>query len=361
VINFFGIVHQCGGCGTEALGAIELLRSRNVPARMIVPPDDPIIENGNVAADYLRKIGVELVQYQPGMFKDCKVLMSFGEGCRMFPLVKEHNDRPAYIVYSDCMYCATDDEISWQKEGLIDEFFFQTQRLSDACGPTISRRSQKAVTYHKGYRAFINVNSGYMPLRFSVDRPEDTFTVAKVCRDDPDKWHSETCRMWCGINAPGTTKVEVEVFGWGEKAAEKIGDPTDPNNKWHGQINAKLNGHVHDPKEMADLYSRAHVLLHVADYTWEEAMSRAFLEAIAAGVVIITDNRGGAQDLIRDGETGFLVDTPDEASFRASQLAFDPKLRRAVAGQAYSDLVTRGHGNANLCFGWWKPLIEKGQ
>jgi hypothetical protein len=361
VINFFGIVHQCGGCGTEALGAIELLRSRGVAVRMIVPPDDPIIDEGNVAADYLRSIKVELAQYQPGMFKDCKVLMSLGEGGRMFPLVREHNDRPQWVVYSDCMYCATDDEVEWYKEGLIDEFFFQTQRLADACGPTLARRTGKSVTYHKGYRAFINVHSSYMPLRFSTDRPTDQFTVTKITRDDPDKWHADSWRMFCGINAPGTTKVQVEVFGWGDRALEKVGDPSDKDGKWFGQINANLHGHVHDPKEMAGIYSRSHVLLHVADYAWEEAMSRAFLEAITAGVVVITDNRGGAKDLIVDGETGFLVDTPDEASFRASQLAFDPKLRKAIAAQAYTDLVCHGRGNANLCFEWWKALIKKSE
>ncbi len=328
---------------------------------MIVPPDDPIINEGNVAADYLRSLNVELVQYQPGMFKECKVLISLGEGVRIFPLIKANNDRPQWIVYSDCMYCATDDEVDWHTEGLIDEFFFQSQRLGDRCGPELARRAHKRVNYRKGYCSFINVNSDYMPLRFSVDRDTETFTIAKICRDDPDKWHPDSWRMFAGINGPGTTKVQLEVFGWGEKAAEKIGDPADQNNKWFGQINANLHNHVHDPKEIAEIYSRAHVLVHICDFNWEEAMARAFLEATASGVVVITDNRGGAQELIRDGETGFLVDTTDEAAFRASQLAFDPKLRKSIASQAYADLVTRGHGNANLCFEWWKALIKKGE
>ncbi len=328
---------------------------------MIVPPDDPIINEGNVAADYLRSLNVELAQYQPGMFKDCKVLVSFGEGFRFIPLIKEHNDRPQWIVYSDCMYCATDDEVEWHKEGLIDEFFFQSQRLADSCGPVLSRRAQKRVDYRQGYKAFINVNSYYMPLPFSLERDTDTFTVAKITRDDPDKWHPDSWRMFCGISAPGTTKVQIEVVGWGDRAREKVGDPTEQDNRWSGQINAKLREHIHDPKEIADLYSRAHVLVHVADFAWEEAMSRAFLEAMAAGVVVITDNRGGATEIITDGESGFLVDTPDEAAFRASQLAFDPKLRKSIAARAYSDLVVRGAGNANTCFQWWKALIRKGE
>ncbi len=359
MINFFGIVHQCGGCGTEALGAIELLRSRNVPVRMIVPPDDPIIDEGNTAADYLRQLGVDLVQYQPGMLKECKVIVSFGEGQRMFKLVRENDDRPQFIVYSDCMYCATDDEIEWHKEGLIDEFFFQTKRLADHCGPEIARRAQKSVRGRSGYKAFINVNSDYMPIRFSTERPTDIFTVTKICRDDPDKWHPETWRMFCGINAPASSKVQIEVVGWGEKAAEKIGDPTEEGNMWSKQINAKLQSHIHDPKKIAEIYHRSHALVHVADYKWEEAMSRVFLEAISAGVVVITDNRGGARDLIRDRETGFLVNSPDEAAFRASQLAFDPRLRKSIASQAYAELVTKEHGNADVCFRWWQKLIER--
>lgn len=362
MINFFGIVHQCGGCGTEILGAIELLRSRKVPVRMIVPPGDPIIDHGNPAADYLRdKLGVTLVQYTPGMFKECQVLMSFGEGVRLFPLIRENNDRPGYFVYSDCMHYATDDEIAAHREGLIDEFFFQSRALADKLGPIIARRAHKAVKARSGYKAFINTKSRYLPLRFRTERDDKTFRALKICRDDPDKWHPDTWRMFCGVTAPAGASVQIEIAGFGPEAAAKVGDPTATDNscKWHNELNVTLHQHIHDSQTLSELYARSHVLVHVCDYQWEEALGRIMLEAQAAGVVVIADNRGGAKELITDKETGFLVDSPDEAAFRASELAFYPNMRRAIASQAYAQLVTTGHGNPDACWPWWADLLKK--
>ena len=354
VINIFGIVHQHGGCGTEALGAIELIRSKGVAVLCIVPPDDEIITGS--AADFLRSTGVAIVNYAPGIFKKCDILISFAEGQSLFPLIEKYDDRPRFILYSDCMHYATDDEAGWHKRNLIDAFFFQTRALADRLGPEIVRKAKKSMTVRHGYRAFINTHSDYFPLRFRIERDDKLFTAIKVTRDDAEKWHLDTWRMFCGISAPANRKVQIEVVGWGDNAQEKIGALD--GGPWDKQINAQINSHVHDPKEMAALYGRAHVLIHVCDYEWEDALGRVMLEAMVAGTVVIADNRGGAKELIRHGETGFLVDSPDEASFYASKLAFDDGLRRSIAAQAYVELTTLGHGNADVCWKWWQDLLN---
>jgi len=357
-INFFGIVHACGGCGSEALGAVELLRSKGVSVRMIVPPSDPIIDRGNAAADYLRAIGVELAQYRPGLFNDCGVIVCLGEK-KMFDLIREYNDRPRYIVYSDCMGTETDIEVEAHKDGLVDEFLFQSKRHADAVGPAIARRAHKAVTVRSGYKAFINTNSPYFPIRFKQDKPTDVFTAIKAGRDDADKWHPDTWRMFCGISAPNPTKVQVEIAGWGENASDKVGNPCLDGNMWRNQFNVTLHEHNHDVKWMSELYARSHVLVHILDYNCEEALGRVILEAQASGVVAITDKRGGPIDLIEHGATGFLCDAPDEASFYASECAFHDGLRRSIASQAYTRLVTEGHGSPESCWPWWADLLGK--
>lgn len=353
-INIFGIVHQQGGCGTEALGAIELLRAQGVGVRCIVPPNDEIVKGP--AADYLRSLGVSVSNYKPGMFKQCDVLVSFAEGQKLFPLIKEHKDRPRYVIYSDCMHYASDDEAGWHAENLIDAFFFQTRPLADRLGPEIARRAKKALNVRHGYKAFINPRSDYFPIRFNLERPAETFTAIKVCRDDPEKWHPETWRMFCGVSSPATRKVNIEIVGWGEEAKAKVGDLKESH--WDGKINASVHTHIDDPKAIADLYHRAHVLVHVCDYEWEEALGRVILEATVAGVVVIADDRGGPKELIRHGETGFLVNSPDEAAFYASKLAFDDSLRKSIAAQAYVELISSGHANIDACWPWWRELIH---
>ena len=355
-INFFGLVHQAGGCGTEALGAVELLRSHKIAVRMICPSVEDL---KNDCVDYLKRIGVKVEAYQPGLFKSCNVLVSFGEGEEMFNLIRKTKDRPRYLVYSDCMGWVSDNEVQAHKEGLIDEFFFETRALADSAGPEIARRARKAVSVRHGYKAFINTRSNYFPLRFTLDKPDDVFKVIRVARDDEEKYHPDTWRMFCGINAPANRTVKIEIAGWGDNGANKIGDPEDENNTFLGQLNLELHTHIFDPKRMADIYGGAHALVHIYDYTCEEALGRAFLEAAATGVIVIADNRGGAVQLIRHGETGYLVDSADEASYYASHLAFNEELRRSIASQAYVELTQMGHGNPALCWTWWEDLLKK--
>lgn len=354
MISFFGIVHGCGGCGTEALGAIELLRSKSVPVRCIVPTGDPCINEGNANADYLRSLGVELRTYEPGLFSQCPILMSFGEH-KLFEYIKENDDRPGWVVYSDCMYYVTDNEVEQYAAGYIDEFFFQTKALEDKHGPEICKRAGKPVKGHGGYKAYLNPRSSYFPLPFSNARDFGTFRVCRVTRDDEDKWHPDTWRMFASITAP--CPITIEVAGWGMNGASKIGDPTTPGNKWNGELNLSCHSQ-RDLAQMSGLYSVSHVLLHICDPAAEESLGRTFLEAMASGVVVIADNRGGAKELIRNGETGFLVSSPDEAAFRASEMAFYPARRRAIVAQAYAALTHGGHADPEACWPWWKRLLD---
>lgn len=358
MITFFGTVHHSGGCGTECLGAIELLRSRNVPVRVILPNEE------NPADQYLKSLGVQMVKASDrAVFKHCPVLISFGEGKTLFPILRElgADERPGYVVYSDCMGFVTDLEVEAHQAGLIDEFFFQSRAMSDQLAPQLARRAKKGVTVRHGYKAFLNTRSPYLPLRFS-ESVEPGFRVLKVGRDHEEKWHPETWRMMCGISAPGTAEngnVHIEVAGWGPEAEKKVGDPSDPTNRWHKQLNITLHTQIHDAQAMADLYQRSDVLLHICDPVYEESAGRVILEAQASGVVVVADNRGGIRDLIVNGETGYLVDTPEEATFRCSELAFYPERRRQMAGNAYARLVNGGHGDSRACWPWWQGLVKK--
>jgi glycosyltransferase involved in cell wall biosynthesis len=46
--------------------------------------------------------------------------------------------------------------------------------------------------------------------------------------------------------------------------------------------------------------------------TWEEPFGLVLAEAQACGTPVISFNRGAAKEIVRDGVTGFVVDTMDE-------------------------------------------------
>ncbi len=71
------------------------------------------------------------------------------------------------------------------------------------------------------------------------------------------------------------------------------------------------DGHV-DPELKKKLLSNACALLHMINY--EEAFGLGVVESMASGTPVIAMSRGSMPELIRDGETGFLVNSVSEAA-----------------------------------------------
>jgi glycosyltransferase involved in cell wall biosynthesis len=64
-----------------------------------------------------------------------------------------------------------------------------------------------------------------------------------------------------------------------------------------------------------------------------DSLGRVALEAMAAKTPVVAAARGGVPEIVRDGETGILVDSPDPAAFAAGVAALlgDPEKAKAVA------------------------------
>ncbi len=85
-------------------------------------------------------------------------------------------------------------------------------------------------------------------------------------------------------------------------------------------------GFVDDP---AQIMHQLDLLVHPAD---QESFGRIVVEAMAAGLPVVSVQGGGVAEIIRDGETGFLA-RPDDSSQIATlveRLARDPQLRSTL-------------------------------
>src|SRR3989344_2619551 len=71
----------------------------------------------------------------------------------------------------------------------------------------------------------------------------------------------------------------------------------------------KYIGHV-DYKDLDQYYRRAKALL--VPIQWEEPFGLVMIEAMACGAPGIAFRRGSVPEVIKDGKTGFIVDTIDE-------------------------------------------------
>jgi glycosyltransferase involved in cell wall biosynthesis len=74
-----------------------------------------------------------------------------------------------------------------------------------------------------------------------------------------------------------------------------------------------------------------------------ELLGLAVLEAMASGTPVVASRLGGVPEIVRDGETGFLVPPGDTAALheRLAQLLDDQSLRRRLGESARQDVLDR--------------------
>lgn len=92
-----------------------------------------------------------------------------------------------------------------------------------------------------------------------------------------------------------------------------------------------------DIDDVPDLMASAHLLVHPSR---SEGLSNTILETMAEGVPVVATDVGGTKELVKNGETGFLVpaDQPALLADRIKRLLGSPELRSRL-GQAGLALV----------------------
>ncbi len=53
-------------------------------------------------------------------------------------------------------------------------------------------------------------------------------------------------------------------------------------------------------------------------------------EAMSSGSILIVDNRGGWQQMVIHGKTGWLCNSPQDFIYYASKMAYEPELRKEM-------------------------------
>ena len=91
-------------------------------------------------------------------------------------------------------------------------------------------------------------------------------------------------------------------------------------------------------RELAALYARCNVLVFPS--VFEEPFGKTQIEAMAAGLLVLSSGNGGAGDIIRDGETGLFFRNNDSVDLAEKLVAMhrDPAraAQIALAGQENS-------------------------
>ncbi|RSK54441.1 glycosyltransferase family 4 protein [Bacillus canaveralius] len=99
------------------------------------------------------------------------------------------------------------------------------------------------------------------------------------------------------------------------------------------------------PRDIPGLYAMSDVF--VCSSQWQEPLARVHYEAMAAGLPIITSNRGGNPEVIDEGKNGYIIDdfeNPEAYAFRLNQLLADSKKRHLLG--------KNGRAKVQAGFGW---------
>ena len=90
------------------------------------------------------------------------------------------------------------------------------------------------------------------------------------------------------------------------------------------------------PQERDHLLGNAHALLHPVSF--DEPFGLSVVEAMFCGTPVIAINRGSMPELIREGETGYLVSNIEEAVAAVNKI---PSIKRIACRQWVESKFTR--------------------
>ncbi len=185
--------------------------------------------------------------------------------------------------------------------------------------------------------------------RARLGLPVDGQLVVSVSRLVPRKGMDVLVRA-AALLAPTRPDLTVAIGGSGRDSGRiaRLATSTGAPVRVLGRI---------EHADLPALYGSADVYAMLCRNRWagleQEGFGIVFLEAAAAGVPQVAGDSGGSAEAVVHGETGLVVDRPDDATAVAAaleQLLSDPERRtamgaaareRAVAGFTYAGLAAR--------------------
>ena len=330
-----------GGADTELDHLLDLWRQHDLQVHLVPSfPPDPVMKALCDERGFLTH------EYHDGIFQD-RVVISFcnGEFLKKLSLIAK-TGKPRLVLWANCMTWNFDDELAAHEQGLIDYFLFQSRYQREMLVPALSQRNDVRIL--EGYRPFFNLQNRSQKLQYRLDRNLDYFGVGRASRDDGNKYAADTWMTFAKVSSP--RPIKVFMLGFGEHAQNKCG--SQPSCNW-------LDWMYWSPGAIpiTEFFERIHVMIHRTGGS-RENWPRIVLEAWASGVVVIVDNDFGVAEMVTNDVNGYCVNSSDEASFRASQIAFDEPLRQRLAQAAYETLL-KEHASAERSMAPFEELFSK--
>jgi glycosyltransferase involved in cell wall biosynthesis len=221
------------------------------------------------------------------------------EFLKALPEIKKYVRSTTFV---NCMTFNFDLEIEMQKRGLIDFHLYQTEHGAERVG--------KGLRNSKGYRP-IRYNPYFYAdeFPFREGRPADAFRFGRISRADPGKFSDRQLWIYETMTAP-VPKAGL-IMGWNGEVEKKMGRRPD---SYIAAVDAGWTS-------AQEFYRFCDAVIMATDTV--ENLPRVGFEAMAAGSVLVVDDRGGWRCQVESGITGWLCANDREFVYRATRLAYE--------------------------------------
>jgi hypothetical protein len=249
-------------------------------------------------------------------------------------------ERGCRFIYSPCMNHTVYGDFNLFKicppTALHFQSRFQADRLAKAYYDKLSSPRDRRFVIPG---AFEIADFPYRPAEHN-----GRFVVGKLARPCRTKWPSDLWTIIGDLRRKGRINAEALCMAWNEDVEVRLGKPP----SWARCLPAGA-------MSSQAFLDNCHALLALNGGDLENN-PRVGMEAMASGVPIVADSRGGWSEMVENGVSGLLVDSSEEAVDRLRDLAGNELLRRQMIAaarkqvEALSDPSVIGH--------LWKAALD---
>ena len=333
-----GYPGEVGGANTELWHTLKLWRRCGLSVTLI-----PTWQADGTWRRRLEGIGCQTVESSPDDLKRVpslagSVVVSMCN-TKFLAVAQPFRELGCRIVWLGCMnWLFPEERLHYRKHGVFDRYVFQSRYQRDQLVPQFRKFGYDATqgTIIRG--AFDADEFPFRPLRHC---PSEIFTIGRISRPVADKFSPRTWQIYQRIPHP----IRARVMGWADEVRAQLGSPP----HWATCLPAG------DQAPQAFL-AGLHALVHTGGQAVEN-WPRAVLEAMAAGVPVVAEGRGGWREMVRHGRTGYLCDDDDQFAYYAARLAYDEPHRMEMVHRARETLIAELADHQTLAIAW-KRLFE---
>lgn len=224
------------------------------------------------------------------------------------------------------------------RRGDISLFLYQNSNVMGNVMPRLRALNPDPAIRFMTFRPYFDAAD----FPFVAGRSTDWFGAGHISRQDEDKFSKDTWHIYEHFASP--VRKKGTFLGFDRRSEAKTGRPPDWVETFHDQKSLSQQ----------EFYRRCHIVLQPTDTT--ENWPRVGFEAMASGSVLIVDRRGGWEQMVEHGKTGWLCECPGDFITYATKMAWEPHYREDMAAAARERGMTLGGKEASMES--WREVFE---